>query len=80
MNSVVTVVICTYNRAPVLKLALQSLVEQTADKSSFKVIVVDNNSTDDTSRVVEDFKNKLPLKYVFEDRVFINGRKTVIFK
>jgi glucosyl-dolichyl phosphate glucuronosyltransferase len=68
MNSVVTVVICTYNRASVLKLALQSLVEQTAEKNSFKIIVVDNNSTDDTKKVVEDFKNKLSLKYVFEDK------------
>ena len=51
----VTVVICTYNRAELLGEALDSLTRQTADRSSYEVIVVDNNSTDTTRETTEAF-------------------------
>ncbi|MFH1509080.1 MAG: glycosyltransferase family 2 protein [bacterium] len=66
MNKSITVVICTYNRAQLLKMALLSLVDQTLDKSDFDVIVVDNNSTDDTKEISKSFENKLNLRYVVE--------------
>src|SRR3989339_1656135 len=65
-NKKITVVICTYNRANLLKISLQSLVEQTLDQSNFDVLVIDNNSNDITKEVVNMFKSLLPLKYVFE--------------
>ena len=48
----VSVVICSYNRAAYIGGALYSLYQQTASKDNFEVIVVDNNSTDDTEQVV----------------------------
>lgn len=49
------VVICTYNRADSLRLALASLAGQTAPRDgSWQVLVVDNNSTDDTAQAVAD--------------------------
>ncbi len=51
----VTIVVCTYNRAGLLKDALQSLVDQTLESTRFEVIVVDNNSTDHTEGVVRPF-------------------------
>jgi glycosyltransferase involved in cell wall biosynthesis len=48
---IVSVVICTYNRAEVLKKCLQSLAEQNVDVCSFEVLVVDNKSTDNTAEV-----------------------------
>ena len=51
----VSVVISTYNRAELLKDALLSLVKQTADKSLYEVIVVNNNSTDNTQEFAENF-------------------------
>ena len=50
----VTVVIPTYNRARRLPLLLQALTAQDAANGSFEVVVVDNNSTDDTATVVRD--------------------------
>jgi glycosyltransferase involved in cell wall biosynthesis len=48
----VTVVIPTYNGARRLPLLLQALMAQDAPGGSFEVVVVDNNSTDDTATVV----------------------------
>ena len=39
----VSVVICSYNRAAYIGGALDSLYQQTASKDHFEVIVVDNN-------------------------------------
>lgn len=49
-----TVLVCTFNRAELLAECLRSLTCQTAAPSDFRVIVVDNNSTDNTRNVVED--------------------------
>ncbi len=51
----VSVIICSYNRAAYIPLALQSLINQTAAANTFETIVVDNNSTDDTTTVCKNF-------------------------
>lgn len=43
-----SVVICTFNRRELVGRAVQSLTQQTADASTFEVVLVDNNSTDGT--------------------------------
>ena len=53
----VSVVICSYNRAAYIGGALDSLYQQTASKDHFEVIVVDNNSTDDTEQVVAKWRS-----------------------
>jgi glycosyltransferase involved in cell wall biosynthesis len=50
----VTVVIASYNGARRLPLLLRALTAQDAPDGSFEVIVVDNNSTDDTATVASD--------------------------
>jgi len=47
----VSVVVCTYNRADLLASCLRSLACQDFDAESFEVIVVDNNSSDETPRI-----------------------------
>lgn len=51
----ISIVVCTYNRAALLKGALESLVAQDASPALFEVIVVDNNSTDETQSVTASF-------------------------
>jgi glucosyl-dolichyl phosphate glucuronosyltransferase len=64
-----SVIICTFNRAPFLFKALKSLLNQTFPRDDFYIIVVDNNSTDETPHVVSSFsENNLNIKYVFEKR------------
>jgi GT2 family glycosyltransferase len=65
----ITVVICTYNRAQSLARTLTSLQEMSVPPDlSWELIVVDNNSHDDTRRIVHDFirSSELPLRYVWE--------------
>ncbi len=52
---IVSVVICSYNRAAYIPLALQSLTAQTAGATTFETIIVDNNSSDDTAAVCAAF-------------------------
>ena len=51
----VSVIICSYNRATYIPLALKSLTEQTVDANIFETIIVDNNSTDNTAEVCAAF-------------------------
>src|SRR5678815_492050 len=61
----ISVVISTYNRASVLPAAIESILRQNAPEVNYELIVVDNNSTDDTRQVVESFSNR-NVRYVFE--------------
>ena len=52
----ISYIICTYNRSKYLKKALQAIVAQENNYNDiFEIIIVDNNSTDDTRQVVEEF-------------------------
>lgn len=63
----ISVIICTYNRAPSLADTLESLSRQTYSQSLWELIVVDNNSSDNTRDTVLQFSQKLPnLRYEFE--------------
>jgi len=62
-----SVVVCTYNRVQLLTDALDSICNQTLDKSDYEIIVVDNNSNDDTREVVDEFCRRFPnVRYCFE--------------
>lgn len=62
-----SIIVCTYNRCEILKYCLDSLEKQSADKPLYEVIVVDNNSTDYTRQVVEEYCSRNSnFRYVFE--------------
>lgn len=63
----VSVVIPTYNRAPVLARTLEALSRQ-EKAPRFEVLVVDDGSTDQTSQVVEDAAAQAPmvLHYLYQ--------------
>lgn len=50
---IISIIVCTYNRAVLLSHCLQSLVEQTLDSRKYEVIIVNNNSTDETQKNTE---------------------------
>lgn len=67
--STISLVIATYNGAKKIPRTLASLVEQTLDKALWDVVVVNNNSSDNTAEVVEHFVAAHPeirLKLVHE--------------
>jgi glycosyltransferase involved in cell wall biosynthesis len=67
----VTLLVCTYNRRDDLREMLETAVRQETDGSfTYEVLVVDNNSTDDTRAVVEAFvaAGHAKVRYLFERR------------
>jgi glucosyl-dolichyl phosphate glucuronosyltransferase len=65
----ITVILCTYNRCGALEKALRSLAASTLPESiQWEVLVVDNNSRDQTCDVVEDFSRRYPgrFRYLLE--------------
>ena len=64
-----SIILCTYNRAQLLGLALDALARQTLDPQRLEIIVVDNNSVDQTREVVHTRAARHPqIRYVFESR------------
>lgn len=67
----ITLLVCTYNRSHDLREMLETALDQKTDGVfTYEVIVVDNNSTDDTRSVVEEFiaRDHKNLFYLFESR------------
>ncbi len=62
-----TVAICTWNRAPLLRRTLDSLaVQQGLGDLTWELLVVNNNCTDETDAVVSAFKSRLPIRALHE--------------
>lgn len=54
----ITVVVCTFNRAAMLREALASLVHLRTDGFTFDIVVVNNASTDETPAVIDEFASR----------------------
>lgn len=64
-----SLIIPTYNNASVVLRSLETWVNQSFPKEEFEVIVVDNNSTDNTAELVQNFiKDKPNFQYVLETK------------
>lgn len=50
-----SIILPTYNRSALLKVAIAALLRQTAPSNSYEIVVVDNNSSDGTAEVVTAF-------------------------
>ena len=73
MKSFLSVIICTYNRAQSLAKTLDSLLRQEDNGSfNYEVLIIDNNSQDETRKVAESFvpqfQGKGKLRYIFEPK------------
>lgn len=52
---IISVVICTFNRSKLIEPTLQSLINNSASPSTYEILVIDNNSTDNTEILVKKF-------------------------
>jgi glycosyltransferase involved in cell wall biosynthesis len=67
----VSVILCTYNRCHVLASALESAAAlRVSEAIDYEIVVVDNNSNDQTRAVIENFCRRYPerFRYLFEPR------------
>lgn len=67
-----SVVICTYNRFTLLQKAIESLVNQTANKRTYEIIIIDNGNNSKIKRIVLDYKKK----YLFPKIRYFHQVKT----
>lgn len=72
----VSVVVPTFNRSTLLLRTLESLTAQRAESVTYEVIVVDNDSRDDTAVVVRTFMDRAPmLRYCLERRPGVSSAR-----
>src|SRR5688500_7107600 len=65
----ITIAIPTYNRADLLQQTLRGISRQQFPRDCFEVLVIDNNSTDQTRTVVGSFAGVRPApRYILEPR------------
>ncbi|MES2701481.1 MAG: glycosyltransferase [Bacteroidota bacterium] len=65
----ISLVICTYNREKFLPQALESIRQQQFPASDFELVIIDNNSTDNTAAISKKFiadNPNLTVRYFFE--------------
>jgi hypothetical protein len=74
----ITVGVITRNRAGDLAEMLDSLTRQRRPPD--EVLVVDNGSTDRTQAVLEEFRNRLPLRWHFLERADIPGARNLVIE
>ncbi|RJP60214.1 MAG: glycosyltransferase family 2 protein [Candidatus Auribacter fodinae] len=70
MSIELSVIICTFNNSAMLMRCLNAISAQSMPASLYELLVVDNNSSDNTHHVVSEFSKVCPLniRYVFEPR------------
>lgn len=75
-----SVAICTRNRSTSLRRTLESIANtRIPPELQWEVLVVNNNSTDDTDLVIDNFSDRLPVRRLFESaRGLSNARNTAV--
>lgn len=71
----ISVVIPAFNEEENITACLEALASQTLAPENFEVIVVDNGSTDQTSRRASQFKKRLSLRIVSQTRASISAAR-----
>jgi L-malate glycosyltransferase len=65
----ITVLMATHNGARTLPIVLRAYCEFEPVSEEWKLLVVDNASTDSTREIVRSFQSKLPITYIHEPRI-----------
>jgi glycosyltransferase involved in cell wall biosynthesis len=60
-----SVIICSFNRSKLLEASLRSVIKQDFQSDKFEIILVDNNSSDDTRATVEKIASMSPVKITY---------------
>lgn len=66
MSIKLSALICTRNRAHYVRKAIESLLDQSLSPELYEIIVVDNNSEDETRQVVEAYLHDARVRYLCE--------------
>lgn len=70
-RELISVIIPTYNRAEMLKEAMQSILNQTYQ--NFEILVIDDGSVDNTKEIVQSYKDKR-INYIWQEHSGLSPR------
>lgn len=78
----VSIVICTYNNAESLAITLQQIIAQEVSRAELiELIVIDNNSSDNTSKVLNSLRsNRFNYRHYFEPRQGVSHARNTGFE
>ena len=72
----ISIIIPTYNNCKILKRTLDNFCTSVDfSEVSVEIVVVNNNSNDETDKVIEQYKQRLPINSVFESKQGISFAK-----
>lgn len=76
----ITIAVCTWNRSSLLEKTLDRMTHLILPSfCTWEIVVVNNNCTDSTDRVIDAYSDKLPLKRIFESQQGLsNARNAAI--
>lgn len=68
MSIDISICICTYNRAEKLSRLLANIDNNLiiSAKDRIEILIIDNNSTDESKNIIDSYTKKLPIRYLFE--------------
>lgn len=72
---IISAILCSYNRAALLRRALQALCTQSLAAKQFEVLLIDDGSTDGTAAVATEFQQRLPLRYIHQPNAGLAAAK-----
>lgn len=64
----VTVIVATYNGSQTLPLVLDAYTRLKPPEGGWKLVMVDNGSSDNSAELIKGYLDKLPLTYLFEGK------------
>lgn len=73
-----SVIICTYNREKYIRPLLESLAANTLEKDQYEIVLVDNNCTDNTQQVCQQYTKEhadVMFRYVVETEQGLSAAK-----
>ncbi|APF25697.1 glycosyltransferase like 2 family protein [Clostridium sporogenes] len=61
----VSIINPSYNRKNLLKLTLDSIINQTINNDDFETIIIDDGSTDNSHDLIDEYSKKINIKYIY---------------
>lgn len=74
----ISVIIPTRNRADSLRITLELLTSANRDGIHVEIIVVDNAGDDNTRDVVESFRDRIPVRCLYEPKLGVYGKSRAL--
>ena len=77
MTLSISALLTTYNRANLLPRVLEGLARQSLDFDRFEVVAIDDGSTDETPRILDAWKDRLPLRAIRQNQAGLASAKNL---